>query len=81
MQTFAQLFAKCTIPVDISVRNITSSMTVYSYVNRRTGRGYANDLMHRDLPRFIVAKKKNFTRTVARLVGVDSGLEKAVSFF
>uniref|UniRef100_A0A1I7VTW7 Ribosome-binding factor A n=1 Tax=Loa loa TaxID=7209 RepID=A0A1I7VTW7_LOALO len=47
-------------------------------MNRRTGRGHANDFTHRDLPRFIIANKKNFTRTIARLVGVDSGLGKAM---
>ncbi|VIO92533.1 Uncharacterized protein BM_BM2375 [Brugia malayi] len=80
MQTFMQLFVKYSIPV-LSTRNITSSLATYSYINhynRQTGRGHANDLMHRDLPRFIVANKKNFTRTIARLVGVDSGLEKAL---
>uniref|UniRef100_A0A8R1TYM5 Uncharacterized protein n=1 Tax=Onchocerca volvulus TaxID=6282 RepID=A0A8R1TYM5_ONCVO len=84
MQAFVQLFMKSTIPVSISIRTITSSIVACSYLspyNRRTGRGHANDLMHRDLPRFIIANKKNFTRTIARLVGIDSGLERIVSFF
>ncbi|VDK87125.1 unnamed protein product [Onchocerca ochengi] len=81
MQAFVQLFMKSTIPVSISIRTITSSIVACSYLspyNRRTGRGHANDLMHRDLPRFIIANKKNFTRTIARLVGIDSGLERIV---
>lgn len=83
MEIFMQL-AKYGVPLNIAFRNITNSVTVYSHLNpcnRGTGRGHANDLMHRDLPRFIVAKKKCFTRTMGRLVGVDSGLEKVVSFF
>ncbi|KAM3723131.1 putative ribosome-binding factor A [Dirofilaria immitis] len=81
MQAFAQLFTKCAVPVNISVRDITSSLITCSYMNpynRRTGRGHANDMLHRDWPRFVVANKKSFTRTVARLVGVDSGLEKTM---
>lgn len=78
-----QLFTKCITSV-IPIRNIAGSVTAYQYIShykRRTGRGYANDLMHRDLPRFVIANKKNFTRSMARLVGVDSGLEKTVSYF
>uniref|UniRef100_A0A0R3RQJ0 Uncharacterized protein n=1 Tax=Elaeophora elaphi TaxID=1147741 RepID=A0A0R3RQJ0_9BILA len=76
-----QLLTKFTMPVGIPVRNIMGSIIACAYANpynRRTGRGHANDLMHRDLPRFIIANKKNFTRTVSRLVGVDSGLEKVM---
>ncbi|EJW74273.1 hypothetical protein WUBG_14816, partial [Wuchereria bancrofti] len=54
------LFVKYSIPT-LSTRNITSSLATHSYINhynRQTGRGHANDLMHRDLPRFIVANKK-----------------------
>ncbi|MCP9258181.1 hypothetical protein DINM_002692 [Dirofilaria immitis] len=61
MQAFAQLFTKCAVPVNISVRDITSSLITCSYMNpynRRTGRGHANDMLHRDWPRFVVANKK-----------------------
>ncbi|CAG9532382.1 unnamed protein product [Cercopithifilaria johnstoni] len=81
MQTSVQILMKGIMPVNVPVRNIIGSMTIHSYMNpckRQTGRGHANYLMHRDLPRFIVAKKKSFTRTVAQLVGVDSGLDKAM---
>ncbi|VBB26881.1 unnamed protein product [Acanthocheilonema viteae] len=81
LQTFVQFLVKCTTPINVPFRNITLSMIECSYMNpykRQTGRGHANDLRHRDLPRFVVAKKKSFTRTIAQLVGVDSGLEKTM---
>uniref|UniRef100_A0A915Q611 Ribosome-binding factor A n=1 Tax=Setaria digitata TaxID=48799 RepID=A0A915Q611_9BILA len=79
MQAFPRLFMQCKAFISTPIRHITKSVTAYSAVNtynRRTGRGYANDMRHRDLPRLILAKKRGFTRTIARLVGVDSGLEK-----
>lgn len=84
MQSFVQCLIRYTTPVNISVRDVAGSITLSSYIslyNRQTGRGHANDLMHRDLPRLIVAKKKSFTRAMARLVGIDSNLERTVSFF
>ncbi|VDN00339.1 unnamed protein product, partial [Thelazia callipaeda] len=60
-------------------RHISNSDTAYARDipwKKRTGRGYANDLMFRDLRHFTLANKKCFTRTMARLVGVDSSLER-----
>lgn len=82
MLAFPSMFRKCrsfinkTIVQKFSCDSESTYLTSLNQYNRRTGRGYANDLTHRDLPRAVLACKKGFTRAETRLVGVDSGLEK-----